>query len=422
MRFRARIHLIAAIVLAAGFALVATPVLSAQPRHAWTHQFGSAGADKATASAVDQKRDVYVAGCASGPLGKAKYLAGGDAFVRKFHPDGHVAWTHVFGTKLGECAMGVAVDRSGHVIVGGYTDGALPGKISRGGRDAFVRKYRPGGHLVWSRQFGTTGDDTVSAVATDSAGHIYVTGTTNRAFPSQTIRGASDVFVRKYRPDGKALWTREFGTASSDYGNGIATDAAGHIYVAGGTRGVFGGQHSRGSLDAFVRKLRPNGKRVWTRQFGTSGSDYATSVVVDAMGRSYAGGTTTGTFPTQTAKGDRDAFLHKSGPDGRGTWTRQFGSAGYDTAEAVDLDPSGRVVVVGRWGPTLASDGYVRKLRPDGSRAWMRRFGSALTTEQSNGVSVDRLGNVYTAGSTDGTLSGQVSAGNDDAFLRKYRL
>lgn len=50
---------------------------------------------------------------------------------------------------------------------------------------------------------------------------------------------------------------------------------------------------------------------------------------------------------------------------------------------------------------------------------WTRQFGSTKT-ESANAVAVDSAGNVYAAGWTQGALSGQTSAGDEDAFVRKY--
>src|SRR6056297_1362293 len=53
--------------------------------------------------------------------------------------------------------------------------------------------------------------------------------------------------------------------------------------VAGYTVGSLGGENA-GNVDAFVRKLDPDGNHVWTHQFGTSESDGAKGVASDARG------------------------------------------------------------------------------------------------------------------------------------------
>src|SRR5712691_3634240 len=74
-----------------------------------------------------------------------------------------------FGSRAYDEAWGVTVDASGGYAVG-YTLGAFQGQHARGGRDAFVRKYDANGKVVWTRQFGTSADDSAYQVAADNSG------------------------------------------------------------------------------------------------------------------------------------------------------------------------------------------------------------------------------------------------------------
>src|SRR5205823_600611 len=53
-----------------------------------------------------------------------------------------------------------------------------------------------------------------------------------------------------------------------------------------------------------------------------------------------------------------------------------------------------------------------------GAELWTRQFGTAVN-DFPGGLAADASG-VYVAGSTHGTLPGQTSAGDEDAFVRKY--
>src|SRR5262245_1827914 len=72
---------------------------------------------------------------------------------------GNIEWLHQFGTATSDEASDVAVDASRNVYVVGNTDDALPGQAAVGGVDLFLRKYDSAGNEVWTRQFGTAGDD-----------------------------------------------------------------------------------------------------------------------------------------------------------------------------------------------------------------------------------------------------------------------
>jgi hypothetical protein len=273
----------------------------------WTHQFGISGAVVASAIAVDQQGGVYVAGDNSyAQLPNSTFFG----FVRKYTADGTEAWTSLTYASAEVAVWGVAVDSSDNVSVVGDTDGSLPGQISQGGNmDAFVAKYNADGTAAWTHQFGTPVWDSATGVATDAAGNIFVAGWTGGTLPGQTSNGGA--FLRKYTPDGTEAWTREFSSGSGDFAHGVAVDSAGSAFVVGETSGILPLQASAGGVDAFVRKYTGDGSEVWTHQFGSAGDDTGLGVALDGVGGVYVSGKTNGTLPGQTSAGGYDAFLAK---------------------------------------------------------------------------------------------------------------
>jgi len=274
----------------------------------WTRQFGSLAIDVATGVSVDGS-DVYVAGKASGVL-PGQVSAG--LFVRKYNSEGTEIWTRLFGILSRQQLSGVAADASGVYVVGETGSVGAVG-VSLGGQDAFVRKYDNDGNVLWTRQFGTGGHDQAFSVAADGS-DVYVAGLTTGTLPGQAAGGCdnclvADAFVRKYDSSGTELWTRQFGTSLNDSAGGVAVDATG-LYVTGKTDGTLPGQVSAGSTDAFVRKYDGVGTELWTHQFGTSASDEARGVSADVSGV-YAAGETSGTLPGQVSAGGRDAYVIK---------------------------------------------------------------------------------------------------------------
>ena len=252
----------------------------------WTRQFGTSDDDFARGVAVDASGNVLVSGNTRGSLEGAN--AGNlDAFVRKYDADGSVVWTRQFGTSGLDGANGVAVDTSGNVLVAGWTRGSLEG-VNAGGADAFVRKYDPDGTVVWTRQFGTSDDDFARGVAVDESGNVLVSGDTRGSLEGESAGGA-DAYVRKYDPDGSVVWTRQFGTSSDDTAGAVAVDGSGNVLVSGDTQGSLEGANA-GLTDAFVRKYDADGIVVWTRQVGENSNDVGPGVAADAAGNVLAVG------------------------------------------------------------------------------------------------------------------------------------
>ncbi len=279
-------------------------------------------------------------------------------------------------------------------------------------------------NIQWIRQFGATrGDGAVVGlrVAVDATG-VYIVGSVSGALPDQSGVSGFDAFVRKYDANGNLLWTRQFGTTGSDFARGVAVDATG-VYVVGETGGALPGQTWAGGTDAFARKYDATGNELWTRQFGTTFADQAYGVAVDAAGV-YVVGHVDGALPGQASNGARDTFVRKCDANGNVLWTRQFGTASGDSAFGVTVDATG-VYVVGQTGGALpgqistgGTDAFARKYDPTGNQLWTRQFGTTFG-DLAFGVTGDATG-VYVVGQTGGALPGQISTGGTDAFARKY--
>ena len=339
---------------------------------------------------------------------------------------GAVIWTRQFGTSDEDTATSVAADASGNIIVAGYTYGALEG-ANVGCSDAFVRKLDSDGTVLWTRQFGTESvswmgsGDFATGVAVDGLENVVVVGYTWGALDGPNA-GESDAFVRKYDPAGNVLWARQFGTSDYDRASDVAVDGSGNVLVVGHTWDALEGPNA-GSADAFVRKYDPAGNVLWTRQFGTSALDYASGVAVDGSGNVVVSGTTDGSLEGFSA-GNSDAFVRKYDADGNVLWTRQFGTSEYDRARGVAVDGSGNVLVAGYTGGSLEGT------NAGDADAFARKYdsdGDLVWTRQYGtseldiavDVAVDGSANVLVVGFTRGALEGP-NAGAADAFVRKH--
>jgi len=395
----------------------------------WARQFGSPSGDAATGVEVDSAGNVYLVGRTWGALRGQSHLGFGDAFVRKYDSKGSELWTRQFGTHNSDDALDVAIDGAGNVYVVGGTRDALPGQTHLGQRDAFVRKYDSDGNELWTRQFGTKGNDNASGIVIDGVGNVYVVGGTERALPGQTQLDWRDAFVREYDSDGNEIWTRQFGTLPFDDALDVAVDGPGNVYVLGDTAGGFPDQTNPGDRDAFVRKYDSDGNELWTRQLGSPGRDRGRGVGVDGSGNLYVVGEAFGAFPGQARLGLYDAFVLKYDSDGNELWTRQFGTQGNDAALGIAIDAADNVYVVGQADgilPGQASlgfeDAFVHAYDSDGNELWTRQFGTERT-DLAIGVKSNGAGSLYVVGQTWGDFTGQTNLeGLADFFLVKMSV
>jgi hypothetical protein len=139
-------------------------------------------------------------------------------FLTKFGPDYSYKWGRSWGFGLVHPGD-VAITHSGEVYLTGDFYWNLvdfdPGPptdfhTSAGEGDAFLTKYLANGEYQWTRTWGSTHDDSESAVAADSDGNAYMTGpfTWETDFDPgpgteyYTPMGCGDAYLLKIPPDG----------------------------------------------------------------------------------------------------------------------------------------------------------------------------------------------------------------------------
>ena len=102
---------------------------------------------------------------------------------------------------------------------------------------------------------GTNTDDYGSAVAIDSSGNAFITGTTY-APGGGTNSGQGDAFLSKYNNAGTLGYIKQLGTSNADDYDGshsVAVGSSGNVIITGMTSGSLGGPN-QGISDAFLAK------------------------------------------------------------------------------------------------------------------------------------------------------------------------
>ena len=131
--------------------------------------------------------------------------------------------------------------------------------------DGFVAKYSLSGERVWQQGFGTSTYDEVNSVSVDPSGSVYVTGFTYGALGGAN-QGNSDIFLRKLDGRGNTLWTKQIGSRGGDSGTAVAAYSSNELYLAGSVSGKLAGGTYHGGEDGFLRRTDGSGNRVWTDQ------------------------------------------------------------------------------------------------------------------------------------------------------------
>lgn len=241
-------------------------------------------------------------------------------------------------------------------------------------------------------------------------------------------------------------------------GYSVATDASGNIY----TTGIFSGSvdfdpgagvfmmsaGSQATYDMFLQKLDVNGNFLWAKQLAGDSSSAGYGITIDPASNIYLTGFFIGTkdFNLGTGvfhlmgQGAADIYVLKLDNNGNFIWAKQMGGNGAQGAIGISLDPSGNILVTGRYqltadfdpGPGVYNltavgqyDLFAFKLDNNGNFNWANSAGG-IQTEYSNSIATDISGNVYTIGHFAGTADfdpgpvvSNLVAVNQDIFIWK---
>ena len=411
-----------------------SPISTALGPWVGTKQLGVAGfVTNGSSVNADASGNVYVAGYTNGGLDGNALTGFYDFFVTKYDSSGAKQYTKQFGAAGvggGTKGTSVATDASGNVYVAGYTGDGLDGNVMTGTTDFFVTKYNSSGVKQYTKQLGVAGRSTKAmSVATDSNGNVYVAGYTTGGLDGNALTGNYDFFLTKYNSSGVKQYTKQLGVAGRDtQGKSVATDANSNVFVAGSTGGGLDGNPSIGSPDFFVTKFDSNGVKQYTKQMGVVGRfTFGESVATDTFGNVYVAGYTTGGLDGNARIGNQDFFVTKFDNGGVKQYTKQLGVVGGAlVGQSVATDLSGNVYVAGYTfngldGNTLAGnyDAFVTKYNNVGTKQFTKQLGVA-GSNTSGTVATDLNGNVFLAGYTSGGLDGNTLIGTNDLFVTKY--
>jgi hypothetical protein len=268
------------------------------------------------------------------------------------------------------------------------------------------------------------------------------------------------IFCKQYYVSQNYLWAKNIGGPGQDLANEMVLDPLGNIYVTGffsdtadfdpgiGTFTLA----STGNEDVFFAKYDNNGSFIWAKNIGGSGRDYGYSIQLDALGNILLCGSFENTVDFDpggavvnlSSNGNSDVFLAQYDNTGNFTWAIRVGGSTNDVAQALKVDASGNVVLLGYFSgtvdfdpsptntvnlvsPGIFLDAFIAKYNNNGEYLFAKRLGGN-GNDVAYSLQLDAGGNIYAGGTFQGTAdfdpgpgtSNLFSAGGTDVFLAKY--
>lgn len=247
--------------------------------------------------------------------------------------------------------------------------------------DFILQKRDANGTLLWSKVYGGTGNDFVTAMDISDAGDIYLAGTFSGTInfgsldaPYEVVsQGGQDAFILKLDQDAVLQWVDVIGTAEQEWVTALSVDKDDYLAVAGvisGPTDMDAGESDyilSGNQGLYVKKLSQDGAFVWAKEMGSTedmGEDYIEHIVLDE-GNIYFAGTIAAnadmapggdTFVINTNDNGMNTFVEKLDADGNLVFVNEIDGIGVDHIANMDLSSDGNVWLLGSFYGSFDAD------------------------------------------------------------------
>lgn len=391
------------------------------------------GAKVATAQAVAAGGDgsVYVLADLSGDSANTAIKGERDVALLKYDSAGKLVFSQMLGAAESASGFAMAVSADGKVAVAGQVEGALSNAgAARGGADSFVTVFDAGGKELWTQRRGASANDSVRAVAFAPDGSVVVAGQTESSLGPTLSGGGADAYVRGFSASGGELFTRQFGTGGADSATALLVRDNG----SGGMEIFTGGvENNRGVIRSFAYTAGAGFSAGATRDIGYFHNGAINTIAADGSSL-YVGGAigadrlTVGAVAHDAVAGQEgfvarmDSGLVSTALD-RASY---LGSSKEDSVKSIAI-VNGDVYAAGTAGGIMsgvgnanAASSFLARLGDDGGVDWARAFLSGGGAFALNGLAVDTNG----ASALDalGLPRGVVAANESNALTARSAL
>ena len=196
-----------------------------------------------------------------------------DVFVIKTDPNGDTLWTRKFGGAQDDKAWAIKNTSDGNLIIAGWSESNTQ---RPGNSDIFVIKIDQNGNLLWSRYYGTSGNDEGRDIIETSDNKYVIAG---KFYPYHRAPNAALLCINQ---QGDSLWATSY--PENTEANSISQTADGGFIICG--------YNLNTSYYAFIRKTDGNGNSLWASSITAVTNAHSVIQTIDG-GYIFAGSFTT---------------------------------------------------------------------------------------------------------------------------------
>lgn len=259
----------------------------------------------------------------------APFLGADDYWVVKLDATGTIQWQNTIGSNENESFKDLINCPDGGYLLGGISDGSVSGdktEASRGLNDYWIVKLDNLGEISWNRTIGGSKSDGLTTLITTNSGYLLGGNSRSPISGDKTVDVVTldnfDFWIVKINTTGDILWQKNIGGDGFDSVIKIAKDIHGNFLLAGYSLSNISynkTENSRGSSDFWVVKINDTGTILWDKTIGGEQSDNIYGLCYDLIDDSFIlGGTSSSSDSgdkTDVSRGQNDYWIVKLASD-----------------------------------------------------------------------------------------------------------
>lgn len=296
-----------------------------------------------------------------------------DGFIMKFNSNANLLWSTFVGGTVTEYLNALDYN-NGDLFVGGVSKSANFPTLNSGtffqpyvfDNDAVIMKFNSANAITWSTFMGSTGNDLIYSIKSNS-NNLIVVGNTNStgfnilnggAYTQTAIAGSFDGFISKFSLNGVLQWSTFYGGNLNDRINSLyinnnviwltGTTSSTNLPVFNAGGGAFYQSSNLGINDGFITKFSMAGTLKHSTYIGGAGNDYFVTMSgendnVIIGGYTNSSTVTTlndGSFYQGNNAGFYDVYLNKFDTSGVMQWSTYMGDVSNDYIENIQCKNS----------------------------------------------------------------------------------
>ncbi|MEW7277071.1 hypothetical protein ABW636_00575 [Aquimarina sp. 2201CG1-2-11] len=335
-----------------------------------------------------------------------------DATVIKLDKFGNVEWKKNYGGSDTDYFNGGFKTQDNYYVLVGFTNSSDNDLSTNNGDDAWAIKIDGNGNVIWSKNYGGTGYD-VFQRGVEAADSNYVFGGSSSSSDGDTEGniGLTDVFVVKVNPNtGALIWKKTIGgTLQEQVGGIVANEDGSLVFALYSKSGNFDfGLGNYGDYDSWVIKLDATGDTIlWKKRYGGSGSDISNGIVKSSSNGYLISGITNSTdVDIDTNKGSQDGWVYKIDLEGDLIWSKTYGTSGSDGLNTIVTTNDGDYYLGGYHDNNVDGDvtevfgirdAWLVKIDDNGAVKDQKTFGGSKS-DDFTGLAITSTNKVYAIG------------------------